>query len=186
MANNCTYIMKIKGEHYNIHQLLECVRADYNSSVPSCTAPHHLFRVFNCIVDGDYDWDENTYLVEVSGDCAWSVAACMTENGMYYRAWKGRDPYATTIDRLSKIYNCDVEIYSYEPGCEIAEHYYIKSGKFVIGQTISYEECWFDDYENKRDAEYDFDIYITEDEWRKGFKVICDYDFANLNWEIGK
>ena len=163
------------------------MKADYNyeNDVP-CTTDFHFFRVFDCYDSPIEVEPDNTYIAYISGDCAWSVSSCMCEDG-YYSEIKAKYPSkfkGITLKEASEILHCEIEVYSYEPGMEFAEHYYYRYGETIFERTTDYQDIWFGDYDTKEEAEEDLGIEITDDEWDMGEIIRCDWDFDCLEWEI--
>lgn len=118
--------------------------------------PPHLFRVFeaNLIRDQCYyiPPDENGDIIRtVSGYCAWSVYSCMFEGGCTYYNDFMRDFgiryigfFGTTIPKLSRLLNLDIEIFSEETGVCFQEHYRVTNGNIIINDevhiTVNYDE----------------------------------------------
>ena len=116
----------------------------------------HLFRVFeaNLIRDQCYyiPPDENGDIIRtISGYCAWSVYSCMFEGRCTYYNDFMRDFgiryigfFGTTIPKLSRLLNLDIEIFSEETGVCFQEHYRVTNGNIIINDevhiTVDYDE----------------------------------------------
>ena len=131
MPNYCDYEMKIKGSKNAIKRVLDCLNADYNygEGKPS---HQHFFRVFQAEETRPIKRNEDgTYTQYVYGYCAWSVSSCMLDGGFsYYQLVKKDHPeifMGTTLTEQSK--DCEIEVFSEEPGMGFSEHYIFKNGE---------------------------------------------------------
>ena len=116
----------------------------------------HLFRVFEANVNETECFclppDENGDIIRaVSGYCAWSVYSCMFEGRCTYYNDFMRDFgiryigfFGTTIPKLSRLLNLDIEIFSEETGVCFQEHYRVTNGNIIINDevhiTVDYDE----------------------------------------------
>lgn len=145
MPNLCDYEMKIKGSKNAVQRVIDCLKADYNyeEGKPS---HKHFFRVFDANVDYENKNEDGTITAFVWGDCAWSVHSCMI--GGYYEECKQlyKDKFMGT-DLAEQSKDCEIEVFSEEPGCLFSEHYIYKKGK-----------CWLDDC-------IEIDVNDDNDEW---------------------
>lgn len=98
-------------------------------------------------------------VVQITGDCKWSVATSMLGNCPSYYWDCHRDgakhPY-TCLEELSKKYGVIIEVFSEEGGMGFKEHYVVKEGKVV------YESC------------VDWESYYAEDSWEKFVEETAD------------
>ena len=169
MANHCYFEMKIVGKKENVLKMYKYLKADYcyniNGPLKYCTEDKHFFRVFNACSDnlGEYyDNKDNCYL-QVYGNCAWSVYSCMMSGpGTYCDNYSHiKDAKFTSLDKVSKELNLDIEVISEEPGCEFMEHFLIKQGEILIDECIDFREEYdedTDEYERIGGMEYSFSI----------------------------
>jgi hypothetical protein len=61
-----------------------------------------------------------------------------------------------------------VEVYSEECGCEFQEHYIIENEDILCNDCVDYYEFCLDDFETKEEAEEEYGIIITDEEWESG------------------
>ena len=138
MPNYCNYEMKIKGSKKAIQRVVACLEADYNYDRGK-PEHRHFFRVFDVFYDDPVKVDKNVYELFVHGDCAWSVhSAMVSKTGeSYYAYLKNNFPHdfmGTTLLEESK--NCEIEVFSEEPGCEFSEHYIFKNEKMICDDCV--------------------------------------------------
>lgn len=167
MPNYCNYEMRLVGEKENLIKAYNIIKADYDykeDGTVECDADKHLFRIFECEYEGYHygvnsaeeaieKYSDGNALI-LSGNCAWSVYSCMFEGeSTYYSQWteERKAKYecfkGTTIDRISKEFELDIEIFSEEGGCGFMEHYLINNGEIIIDDCIDYHE----DYDEETD-----------------------------------
>lgn len=108
----------------------------------------HLFRVFEANVNETECFclppDENGDIIrDISGYCAWSVYSCMFEGRCTYYNDFMRDFgiryigfFGTTIPKLSRLLNLDIEIFSEETGVCFQEHYRVTNGNIIINDEV--------------------------------------------------
>ena len=108
----------------------------------------HLFRVFEANVNETECFclppDENGDIIRtISGYCAWSVYSCMFEGRCTYYNDFMRDFgiryigfFGTTIPKLSRLLNLDIEIFSEETGVCFQEHYRVTNGNIIINDEV--------------------------------------------------
>lgn len=163
MPNYCNFWMKACGEKKDCLKLLEIMQRDYN-----CTADDqpHLWRVFEA--ESTKETDNS---IEISGYCAWSVETCMFDGDGTYQSGDTTGK-GTTIDKISKELNLDIEIFSEESGMEFAEHYIIIDGRITVAEETKFSEFCLEDYETPEEANEDLGLSgadrITAEEWEKG------------------
>lgn len=142
MANICEFSMLINGEPQKLLEVRKIFLADYDYSKDkvTCTEDYHVFRTW---VDEDVnDTDVSHGYLSLCGECAWSVATCMLEEG-YYQDYVTRDGFkGITLNQISERYGVDIEVYSKEYGMAFEEHYLIKNGKFEIDDVVSFESIY--------------------------------------------
>lgn len=138
--------MKIKGSKEAIQRVLDCLNADYNyeKGKPS---HQHFFRVFDATKCGDAKRNaDGTYTQRVYGYCAWSVASCMLESAFsYYSTIKEDYPdifMGTTLEEQSK--DCEIEVFSEEPGMGFSEHYIFQNGECVCDEQEQISSAGYD------------------------------------------
>ena len=182
MANCCDYEMKIKGSKEAIQRVIDCLKADYDydEGKPS---HKHFFRVFSVYDDEPLeDNGDGTFTKYIFGDCAWSVYSCMCRGGStYYDYCKMEHPdtfMGTNLTEQSQ--DCEIEIFSEEPGCEFSEHYIYKNGECLADDCVDVEQGSYDDDGNIT-TEIDWDEYDGDQLCLNPHR----YKFTeNYRWEI--
>lgn len=158
MANDCLYEMKIKGSKSAIKRVVDCLKADYNYYEGKPTHKH-FFRIFDYYDEDDLQKnDDGTYTKYLWGYCAWSVKSCMLEGGYYSGCKTAHEDIfmGTTLEEQSK--DCEIEVFSEEPGCCFSEHYLYKNGKCLIDSCIDIEEGGYND-NGEPTTDIDWDNY---------------------------
>lgn len=214
MPNYCNYDMHVEGKKKNILTLIDYLSAEYHYcnftkegkavlETPECyveysdnerrNVAHHIGgRVFNCFYD-DYMFetvsDDDKMTVYLSGDCAWSVSACMFANGYYGDLMKEYGDKCKSITILQACQDLDlkVEIFSSEPGMCFSEHYCIdnEGNCFVDEQTELYEVL-VDEYETYDDYVKDYqengwEVHLSEEQFDNAVyegecvATVCDF-----------
>lgn len=170
MANYCSYWMKACGKKKDCLKLLEVMQRDYKGTADD---QPHLWRVFEA---GSTKETDNS--IEISGYCAWSVKSCMFDGDGTYQSDDSTGK-GTTIDKLSKELNLDIEIFSEEPGMEFAEHYIIMNGEVTLEEETDYSELYIEEYETREEANEDLGLSgadeITPEEWEEAQDEIFIY-----------
>ena len=163
MPNYCDYEMKIKGSKEAIARVLECLNADYNygEGKPS---HKHFFRVFDATKDGNARKNaDGTYSQLIYGYCAWSVSSCMLDGGFsYYQSVKKDHPeifMGTTLVEQSE--DCEIEVFSEEPGMGFSEHYIFKNGECLCDDECEITSGGYDE-SGKPTEDIDWDTYEGE------------------------
>ena len=174
MPNYCSYVMKVKGKKLNVEEFIKVMQADYNYLTMKFSFERHMGgRVFDATVT-EIVKEEDDYIVMLNGDCAWSVDCCMRNSTYsYYRnfLWDyGKECKSTTLELESKRLKLKIEVFSEEPGMCFAEHYCYDNGNLICEEIVDYNEYPIYEFDNKEDAEKEYDIEIT------------DYEFANEEW----
>lgn len=138
MPNLCEYEMKIKGSKDAVQRVIDCLKADYDYEKGK-PAHKHFFRVFDCYGEENItDNKDGTFTAWVCGDCAWAVNCCMISG--YYEECKKLHPkifMGTTLEEQSQ--DCEIEVFSEEPGCLFSEHYIYKNGECLCDDCIEIE-----------------------------------------------
>lgn len=150
MPNLCDFSIMVKGKPKDLEIVKLIFKADYSYSsgkLDYCTEVSHLFRTWTDFEAIDEDVSEG-YL-SLCGYCAWSVSTCMLEGGgTYYERMKNYQNFkGTSLLRISKEYNVDIEVYSSECGMCFQEHYLIKNGELLIDECVE----WFEEYKEELD-----------------------------------
>lgn len=133
MANYCAYDMRVRGNRKAVNKLLRILQ--YKDK------KYHFFRVFDAEMwDMRIDEDDETLVTaSIYGNCAWSVAACMTGCDWSYAAEVKDQQDCATLQSMSEKLHLDIEVWSEEPGVGFQEHYRYRDGEELEN------EC-FDDY----------------------------------------
>ncbi|MGN8644208.1 hypothetical protein ACTQZR_12885 [Catenibacterium mitsuokai] len=185
MPNLCDYSMKIVGKKEDIADFIEVMQCDYDYENYEFSFNRHMGgRVFEAIEDSEGITLENgKYSIEIYGNCAWSVQACMTDgNFTYYKEFKdeyGDNSRSTTLQLESERLHLDIEVYSNEIGIGFQEHYLIKEGHTKISESVDFSAYCIEDYETKEEAELDNDLTITDEEWSDNDGYIYRGGFKN-------
>lgn len=164
MANNCFYTMYAEGKPEAIDELIARMTFKYDHSEGSEVENRtHFWRVFEADV---YDLNPRTggtRLVQISGDCAWSIWACMTAEG--YAEDFAKDPkvapYCTSLEKTSKELGIEIEVFSEEPSMEFAEHFHYLNGMTLANDETDFEEVYWDPDECPTFADLDKEYGLT-------------------------
>lgn len=159
MANICDFSMRVKGSKEAVERVLSCFatnkfESEYNPNK----------KCFAGIYNSDYEpikkREDGLYESEINGSCKWSVISSMGSDG-YYRE---DEEHLTNYEEQSK--DCEIEIFSEEPGMDFGEHFHYKDG-----------ECLSNDCEN-------LDHYVDEDgeEQERHPRYIPDED--DYEWDM--
>ena len=146
MANNCFYEMKVVGDKKkNIEEFISLL--NYTHPDGKCFA-----RIFSADANPIEEKD-GKYSVLISGDCAWSVATCMTNNFMSYSS-EDKSGKLTNLAEATKKLMLMVEIFSEEIGIGFAEHIIYSNGICIVDEVEDYNEVWYDSDEYGTVEEY--------------------------------
>ena len=170
MANLCSFLMKVCGEHDNIEKF-------YNAMMQNGTI--YMGRG----ADASIDYDDENGTAQIDGCCKWSVVSALIDNAISMRTnperwyWDNipnKDELEfITLWEACKRWNLIMEVYSEECGCCFQEHFRCDKGDIIYEECIDWEEYFIDDYETKEEAEEDLEITITDKEWAIGLKEGC-------------
>lgn len=180
------YSMCIKGKKENVEEFIKVIQANYDYGTMEFSYDRHLFRVFEAYYKEIEQVGDDVYQVVIGGDCAWSVSSCMFEDG-YYGRIKAEYPNefrGTTLPIESKRLGLDIEVFSEEGGCAFQEHYVIINGDVIIDECVDWEEYDISEYDTKEEAETDYGIEITDEEWNSGEDFISRGGFGNWDFDI--
>ena len=184
MPNYCSYNMKVKGEKQNVEEFIKIMKANYNYRDMKFDFERHMGgRVFDAVAS-EIECENDKHYSIITGSCAWSVSACMRENG-YYKDFKNdyKDMCrSTTLAIESERLNLKIEVVSTEPGMCFAEHYIFNDGDLICEECVDYNEYPIYEFENKEDAEKEYDIEISDTEW-KSHDYVCRGGF-DIEWSI--
>lgn len=157
MANLCDFEMMVKGQKPFIDNFFKALTQDGN-----------VWMGRGAEADIEFE-DED--LARITGWCKWSVRSALIDNAIRMRespeAWadlKKGNSYITLME-ASNLYKLEIEVYSEESGCCFQEHYVIRDGKLDEEEVVSYHEIWKDGYKTKEDAEEDYEIEISDEDW---------------------
>lgn len=167
MPNYCSYSMQVTGRPEDVDLFLNEMRSDYCYNEHICEGitkdMRHFCRVFEAAPSGEFTFlkqvndNYEVFLkrLEITGDCAWSVASCMTSGAYtYYSQFKEKyenRSQATTLQLESRRLNLVIEVYSEETGCAFSEHMLYVNGEEVINDCVDYNEIWYDEDDNELD-----------------------------------
>lgn len=70
-----------------------------------------------------------------------------------------------TLFEACKKWNLDMEVFSEETGAQFQEHIKVINGNVVCNDCVDYLECYVDEYKTKEEAESEFGIEISDEEW---------------------
>lgn len=166
MANLCSFTMKVVGKND------ESIRKFYDALVQN--GNEWMGRG----AEADVKYDNDDHVAYIDGWCKWSVNAALILNAQSMQKQKEtkkgnwfvddefyKRDYISLFEACEK-YDVKMEVFSVEPGCEFAEHYLYDSG-VIIDETTSYNEYFLSEYETKEEAEKEYGILITDDEWEE-------------------
>lgn len=143
MANNCFYQMTIIGTKENCKAWLK--------KMQSYDEKNHFFRIFDAHVFDEYSMPGgNKYRMDISGDCAWSLATCCMASGYS----NGQDLFAINTRDL----RLKMEAYSEECGMGFSEHYVYDNGECLVNECVDFDEIFWDKNE-----------FATYDEFKKDY-----------------
>lgn len=137
MPNICEFNMKVIGKDKNVSEFLEML-TDYD-------LPKHFWRVFDDTLTvtkhPDDSKDETT--AYISGDCAWSIYACMTDEEHSYAADHPEE--GTSLQKESERLSLSIEVFSWAPEMGFSEHFAYQNGETLAEETCDYGELYVDD-----------------------------------------
>ena len=134
MPNYCSYDMHVKGAPGDVDAFI-ALMTDYD-------APKHFYRVFDATEYDRADNGDGTVTAMICGDCAWSVASCMTTDSPMTYCSSHED--GTSLMEQSADKHLDIEVYSEEPGMCFAEHYLYRDGEEIVNEEIPFELYQFE------------------------------------------
>jgi len=183
MANYCYYEMKVQGRPESVDEFIKIIKADYDYDNNKFSFERHFWRVFEAEVSNEEIY-EGVKSCIISGNCAWSVEACMFDRGTSYQASFRKNPKifgcsekticrGTDIIAESKCLNLIIEIYSEEEGIGFQEHYLIINGDLIIDECVNYSCFYWDEYE-----------YPTIEDFNEGHNTNFTEDMFDNNGEL--
>ena len=151
MANNCIYMMHVKGKKESIDEFFTELR-DYER-VP------HFWRVFSAELTDLEECADGTCIAEIIGDCAWSVDCCMLDG---FGTYANDCPQgSTSLKKESERLQLEIEVFSEESGLEFQEHYHYAYGKEIANESIECTMYMFDEDEFDADClEEAFELFL--------------------------
>ncbi len=165
MANICSFSMFVRGD-------VENIKSFYNAM----TQNGNIYMGRGA--DAEIVLEEEDGSAHIDGWCKWSVQSAMVTNAISMRTEPNIWAWGNGVDRTKlefitlfeacKKWNIDMEVYSEECGCCFQEHYVVVNGDLICEECVEYNEYCLDDYENKEDAEADWGIEISDEEWKEG------------------
>lgn len=141
MPNWCDFQMRLKGSKENIEKAYLQIVAEYCYGDGLERNEKHLFRTHS---NSGLEFFENG-IGYIHGECAWSVWSCMFEGpSTYYSNYceQYENFNGTTIDRISREFDLDIEICSVEEGMGFIENYFISKGQILNSECIDFP-CQF-------------------------------------------
>ena len=177
MANICDFSMCVKGAHDDIEKFYNAITQNGN-----------IYMGRGADAEIQYEDEEGGAFID--GWCKWSIQSAMIDDALSMQKqkesgignWYGIDKndkheYITLWEACRK-FNLDMEVYSKESGYEFQEHYLFKDGNIQYEDCVKYYEYYIADYKNKKEAEKELGIQITNDEWENE-EYVCRGGFAD-------
>ena len=181
MANICSFSMMVRGKHEDIEAFYNAMQQKGN-----------IFMGRGGDAEINYDDDDGAAFID--GWCKWSVYSSMVANAVDMKSHPEMWYWGNGIDSAKlefitlfeacKKWNLDMEVYSEEPGCCFQEHYVVVNGELIDSEVVEYNEYCIDEFENKEDAEAEFGIIISDEEWNSGECFISRGGFEDWSFEI--
>lgn len=181
MANMCSFSMCVKGKHGNIESFYNALIQEGNVYMGSGA-------------DAEINYDDEEGKAFIDGWCKWSVESALIRNAISMRTepdkwWFGEGFDMTKIEFVTLWEACekwslDMEVYSEECGCCFQEHYVYVNGDVVCDECVEHYEYCIGEFTTKKDAEDEFGIKITDEEWNSGEDFISRGGFENWDFEI--
>jgi len=165
MANYCFFTMYAEGKPESIDELVARMVTEYDHDKGVGNRPH-FWGVFGVDVDDKAPRTEGTRLVEISGQCPWSVWSCMTDGEDSVARSKAEDPklapYCTSLKKTANEFGIEIEVFSDEPtGC-VEEHFHYSPNGLSVEEWCEYEEIDWDSDEYPTFADLDAEYDLTE------------------------
>ena len=168
MANLCDFDMRIQGKKGNIRKFCDALQQNGNTWIGRGSEGVISYD------DGSAK-DDEIVGATFNGWCKWSVQSALIGCALQMRnnpeKWNFTEEERATLHIMtlleaSKQYSLDIEVFSREPGCSFSEHMLIRQGEIEIDEVTEYYEYFLDEYETKEQAEEEYGISITDEEWR--------------------
>lgn len=151
MANNCFYMMKaVAPKRESLDELYKLMNYDHPDGL-------HMCRIFSCTMHerSVKQRDDGKWEAEYSGDCAWSLTTCITEDGYWgdiKKSVMGEDGHFMndTLDdfrngkvlhvgQVASRYGMAMEWWSEEEGMEFQEHVSVSPYGMVELDSVHWE-----------------------------------------------
>ena len=142
MANICIFEMLLKGKESNMKKFCEALAQKKDIWIG---------RGADIYISSQ---DSNSIFIE--GSCKWSIQSALIDNALSMRKqkdfngpWYFKDlinvKEILTLFETCEKYHVNMEVYSEEPGCNFAEHFYYNNGKIYkkvgrFSETYNEEE----------------------------------------------
>lgn len=133
MANICCFVMRVKGKKENVLKFQRIITRDRTGmDVDDEIFAEEISKCFykwieECNVYNEKETKDGEYVIEMSGDCAWSVSTAMLSNGTGIY----------NIEDLSQDLKLKIEVYSEEYGIGFQEHYFFDNGNQLIDEICT-------------------------------------------------
>lgn len=178
MANMCGFSMLVRGKHEDIEKFYDAISQNGNI---------YMGRG----AEAEIEYDDEDGVAQIDGWCKWSVQSALTDNAISMRTkpnmwYWGDDVDVNTLEFITlleatKKWNLVMEVYSEEPGCQFQEHYVFDNGTILCDECVEWEEYYIDAYETKEEAEEEWEIEITDKEWKEGYVSRGGFDEWNFD-----
>lgn len=151
MANNCAYTMRILGKEECVEKLLEILK--YKNPVKQ------MHRVLSADVFSRERREDGNYVVDVCGDCTWSVSNSM----MSPKAGEGPGSVTNLVEQSEQL-GLVIEAISKEPGFEFSEYILIEKGRVLEEKACEYFEFFDEDeFEEAKETHPGLSSYSWDD-----------------------
>ena len=175
MANSCYFVMKVKGKKENVLKFQriitrnkEGVEIDDETFLQELSKKFH--RWVECEVYSQTETEDNEYIIELSGDCAWSINTAMLT--------PGNDTY--TLEELSRDLQLKIEVYSEEYGIAFQEHFFYDNGDCISNECVDAFEYYIENEDELREANEEHGTSYTMDDLDDGYLHIGGFE----NWKF--
>lgn len=127
MASCCNYCMRVTGNKDECNEFYKILNNE---------GKRYFDRVYKAIIQSE-GYRHGCYYMEISGGCAWSVNTSMDGGN-------GSPNQFTTLEQESRRLNLMIEVFSTEPGEELAEHILYVDGDLIEDECVEYSEFYWD------------------------------------------
>lgn len=169
MANCCMFEMEALGDRENLKEFFAALSQKGRFAIgraPEFDEPY-------IVKSGD-----GRFRANIEGCAAWSVEGSLFTDAERMKEQKetGIGPFNNefirtheilTLSEASERFGLEIEIFSFEPGCEFSEHIVVKRGDVLKNDTVSYCEVYPEDYESFEAFQKDYPE-ASEEDFRKG------------------